>query len=262
MPTMRNRFAWALCLGLGLVLIAGRAPAAPQARTATDRPGQSPLREARQAVLVITDGWDTVAGTLQRFERADAAGSWKTVGSRVAAVVGKSGLAWGRGLRTDPTSGPVKKEGDGKAPAGVFRLADVFGQSAEKPASLAMPYRFLGDNVECVDDGRSTHYNELVTRQQVKAVDWTTSEKMWAEPLYKWGVVVQHNAGRPERSGGSCIFLHIWRGPASGTAGCTAMAESDLLALIRWLDAGKSPTLVQLPRREYERLKSAWGLPG
>jgi hypothetical protein len=39
------------------------------------------------------------------------------------------------------------------------------------------------------------------------------------------------------------------------------MAESDLLALIKWLDARKSPTLVQLPRREYERLKSAWGLP-
>lgn len=258
---MRHRFGCALCLALGLVLVAGRA-ALPQAHTPADASGQSPLRGARQAVLVVTDGWDAVAGSLQRFERADAAGSWKPVGPRVATVVGRSGLGWGRGLRADEAGGPLKKEGDGKSPAGVFRLADVFGQSAQKPARLTMPYRFLGDNVECVDDGRSTHYNELVTRQQVQAVDWTTSEKMWAEPLYKWGVVVQHNAGKPDPSGGSCIFLHIWRGPASGTAGCTAMAEPDLLALIHWLDASKNPALVQLPRREYERVRSAWGLPG
>jgi len=96
---------------------------------------------------------------------------------------------------------------------------------------------------------------------------------MWAEPLYKWGVVVEHN-GTPARvprwgprpqptqpGAGSCIFLHIWRGPDAGTAGCTAMAEPALLDTIRWLDADKSPVLVQLPVAEYRRLKAVWTLP-
>ncbi len=222
---------------------------------------QSPLDESRQVLVVVTDGWESVGGTLRRFERDNRSVPWRQVGSPVPVVVGKNGLGWGRGLPIEPGDGPIKKEGDGKGPAGVFRLAGVFGQSPEPPARLAMPYQFLGQNVECVDDVRSAHYNRLVTRQQVDRADWTSSEKMWTEPLYKWGVVVEHNSGPPQPSGGSCIFLHIWRGPTAGTAGCTAMAESALLDTITWLDAGKTPVLVQLPRVEYERVKAAWRLP-
>lgn len=220
-----------------------------------------PLDESRQLLIVVTDGWDAVAGTLRRFERENRSAPWRAVGSPVPVVVGKNGLGWGRGLRIETGDGPVKKEGDGKGPAGAFRLGEVFGQSPDPPARLAMPYQFLGQNVECVDDVRSTHYNRLVTRQQIDRADWTSSERMWAEPLYKWGVVVEHNSGRPVPSGGSCIFLHIWRGSTSGTAGCTAMAEPALLDTITWLDADRTPVLVQLPRAEYERLKSVWRLP-
>jgi D-alanyl-D-alanine dipeptidase len=39
------------------------------------------------------------------------------------------------------------------------------------------------------------------------------------------------------------------------------MDESNLLDTIAWLDGAKHPLLVQLPRAEYERLKTAWGLP-
>jgi hypothetical protein len=60
---------------------------------------------------------------------------------------------------------------------------------------------------------------------------------------------------------GSCIFLHIWRSPEKGTAGCTAMAEEDLLAVLLWLKNEKNPLLAQLPRAEYEKLWKVWGLP-
>jgi len=61
---------------------------------------------------------------------------------------------------------------------------------------------------------------------------------------------------------GSCIFLHIWRGPGQGTAGCTAMPEEILLDTIHWLNS-KAPNavLVQLPDSEYQRLKAKWSLP-
>jgi len=77
---------------------------------------------------------------------------------------------------------------------------------------------------------------------------------------YRWGVVVDHNAER-ETGCGSCVFLHIWEAPGKGTAGCTAMNSSSMEAVLRWLDAKERPVLVQLPRAEFERLRTAWGLP-
>jgi L,D-peptidoglycan transpeptidase YkuD (ErfK/YbiS/YcfS/YnhG family) len=221
-----------------------------------------PVDRALQLLLVLTDGWDAVDGTMQRFERVSADAPWRAVGPAVPIVVGRAGLAWGRGLAGAPGPGPVKREGDGKSPAGVFHLSTVFGQSPGQPAGWRMPYRYLADNVECVDDGRSASYNRLTTRTAAERVDWSSSEKMWQEPLYKWGVVVDHNTAAPvQPAGGSCIFLHIWKGPGHGTAGCTAMEESALTAMVGWLAPASTPLLVQLPRAEYARLKPAWRLP-
>jgi len=203
-----------------------------------------------------------VDGTVQRFERSSATGSWRAVGPAVPVVVGRSGLAWGKGLASLRGPGPVKREGDGKSPAGVFLLSTAFGQTPVAPPGWQLPYRYLADEVECVDDIKSASYNRLTTRRGAAQADWSSSEKMWQEPLYKWGVVVDHNTSSPlQPAGGSCIFLHIWRGPGRGTAGCTAMDESALTTTIGWLAPRQAPLLVQLPRAEYKRLKSAWRLP-
>jgi L,D-peptidoglycan transpeptidase YkuD (ErfK/YbiS/YcfS/YnhG family) len=258
-----------LVLALTLAWIAVTCAVQPKPfDSAQVRPGQregpagSPLEGARQVLLVLTDGWDAVSGTLQRFDRSSADGPWQAVGPAVPVVVGRSGLAWGSGVAPVQAPGPVKREGDGKSPAGVFRLSTAFGQTPDKPSAWQLPYRSLGDDVECVDDVRSASYNRLTTRSAAARVDWSSSEKMWQEPLYKWGVVVDHNASsQVQPAGGSCIFLHIWRGPGRGTAGCTATEESALTAVIAWLAPKPAPLLVQLPRAEYERLKSAWRLP-
>jgi D-alanyl-D-alanine dipeptidase len=240
-----------------LIVVAGLLGNAP-----SEQPSQSPLRGSRQLLVVVTASWTAVGGTLQRFERETATGPWTAVGSRVAVVVGRNGLAWGRGVADGrATGGPVKKEGDGKAPAGVFRLGTSFGHSRQPLPGVALPYRSLDGTVECVDDVRSAHYNRLVTRQEVDRVDWSSSERMWAEPLYKWGIVVGHNTPDVAAGDGSCIFLHIWKDAGTGTAGCTAMDERSLAEIIAWLQPASSPLFIQLPREEYDRLKSAWDLP-
>jgi D-alanyl-D-alanine dipeptidase len=63
------------------------------------------------------------------------------------------------------------------------------------------------------------------------------------------------------RGGGSCIFLHVWRGPESTTSGCTAMPEGDLAEVIRWLDHDAVPVVVELPRAAYLRRVRSWELP-
>jgi D-alanyl-D-alanine dipeptidase len=219
------------------------------------------LARATQLLVVTTASWDTTGGTLRRYLR-DATGAWRAEGPRVPVVVGRTGLAWGVGVAPDAAGEPAKHEGDGKAPAGVFPLTTVFGFAPRAAAvGTRLPYLPLVETTECVDDTASAKYNAIVDRARVPRVDWTSSERMRRIDLYRLGVVVDYNA-RPAAAGrGSCIFLHVWSGPRSSTAGCTAMPEPALAELVRWLDPARRPALVQLTEVAYARRRAAWGLP-
>jgi D-alanyl-D-alanine dipeptidase len=74
-------------------------------------------------------------------------------------------------------------------------------------------------------------------------------------------VIVGYNASPPIKGRGSCIFLHIWAGPDSHTAGCTAFDEAMLREMMLWLDPEKRPLLVQLTADHYKKLEASWRLP-
>jgi D-alanyl-D-alanine dipeptidase len=243
---------------LGLSLLCGAT--ADAQRVSPARPNAIPA-SARQLVLVVTPSWDTTSGTLRRYVRATASAPWRRVGAVVPVVVGASGLAWGVDSLGTPGD-PHKREGDGRSPAGIFPLDSAFGFAPPSAMSrLRVPYLPLLAGTECVDDTASVHYNTVVDRDRVPSVDWNSSEHMRRIAQYQVGVLVGYNA-RPVSAGhGSCIFLHIWDGPGSSTAGCTAFPRADVERLVAWLDAAKYPVLVQLPSAEYARLKKRWALP-
>ena len=212
-------------------------------------------------VLVVTPAWDSTSGSLRRFERETPRGAWRQVGGTVPIVVGRTGVAWDGQLGLARAGEPVKREGDGRSPAGIFPLDTAFGFDARQSAPwVRLPYVQLRTTTECVDDGQSVHYNTIVDRDAVPRVDWTSSEKMRSIGQYEFGVHVAYNAP-PTPSRGSCIFLHIWAGPRSVTAGCTAMDEGALEALMRWVDPARRPMLVQLPASGVARLRGEWRLP-
>jgi D-alanyl-D-alanine dipeptidase len=92
--------------------------------------------------------------------------------------------------------------------------------------------------------------------------DWDSAEIMRRDDdLYKWGMNIEQNFPAVKPYCGSCIFFHIWRKPGSGTEGCTAMAEEDLLALMSWADPAQHPLVVQLPTEIYEKVRKEWDLP-
>ena len=223
---------------------------------------REPLRGSRQLIVVVTSSWESPQGALQFFTRTDDSFQWTPAGERSALTVGSKGLGWGTGVHGGALGdGPVKREGDNRSPAGVFGLSAIYGYAAEGP-SFRMPYIPLDSTVECVDDPGSKYYNMIVDRQNVERVDWTSSERMrFAGHEYQWGVVVEHNTNPRIPGDGSCIFLHIWGGPGVATTGCTALSEDELVHILGRLDPAAKPMLVQLPRSEYERLKSAWHLP-
>ena len=194
-----------------------------------------PLAASRQAVVVETENWDATTGTLRRYERDATQPVWHAVGDPVPVVIGRKGLA--------PPS--QKREGDGRSPAGIYPLGTAFGFAPD--ADLHIPYREIRETTECVDDSDSFFYNEIVDRDLTPRVDWSSSERMRQIPQYRWGVVVEFNTP-PQPRRGSCIFLHIWSGPDSTTAGCTAMRREDLETIVRWLEPQANPMLVQFPK--------------
>ena len=230
---------------------------------ATVRTATPELDHSLQCVVVLTDTWTSTTGVMQAFGREEGVANWKEQGPGIAVVVGRNGLGQGRGLvDLDFEGAQAKEEGDDRAPAGIFHLSSAFGYApADSAAWVKLPYLALSRQIEGIDDPNSRFYNKLVDRSKVAQIDWRSSEQMRRDDVrYKWGVVVDHNpAAIP--GAGSCIFLHIWKRSASPTAGCTAMPESDLVRLIRWLDPARHPILVQMPKAAYQSIQAKYGLP-
>lgn len=219
---------------------------------------------AQQLVLVTSADWNATDGQLRRFER-DGDG-WTQVGAAVPITLGRTGSAWGIGLNAARDDGPVKREGDGKSPAGVFAIGPAFGYAAS--ARTGLDYKAMGGNDWCIDVPESAYYNRIVDRSVVKAPGLDKSSEPMRRDLhvdgdqrYREGFVIEHNADGAVRQGGSCIFAHLWKAPGETTSGCTAMAPASMDTLLAWLDARRRPVFVQLPRAEYARLAHDWKLP-
>ncbi len=218
---------------------------------------------SRQLLLVTAEGWDSTSGELRRFERAQAGGEWTAVGGPVYVNLGRHGLGWGRGLHGLALGpGPVKREGDGRAPAGLFELGTGFAYDPAALGAVRVPLLRADADLVCVDDAGSRLYNQIVRKSSVAAPDWASAENMRrADGQYRLGLLVRHNMDPVTPGGGSCIFMHIWLGRGVGSSGCTNMAPENMQELLRWLDQDRAPVLVQLPRKELERYRASWHLP-
>ncbi len=254
---------WNASLVLPLLLIAGCADYPVTTSDTTTGDDTRAWADAGQLVLVTTADWDSTSGQLRRYER-DGVG-WKQVGDANDIVVGRAGIAWGAGLNTRHGDGPVKREGDGKAPAGVFAIGPAFGYA--DTAKTGLDYKAMGINDWCIDVPASAYYNRIIDRSLVKAPLLDQASEPMRRDLhesgdqrYREGFVIQHNAANVPNVG-SCIFAHLWTGPDSTTAGCTAMAPASMDALLAWLDARRKPVFVQLPQAQYLKLRTAWNLP-
>jgi L,D-peptidoglycan transpeptidase YkuD (ErfK/YbiS/YcfS/YnhG family) len=218
--------------------------------------GWSIPKQTKQLVTAVADSWTSTHAQLALWQRTDA--GWQRVGEPWPAVLGKAGIGWGIGIAPN-REGPGKKEGDLKSPAGVFAFRTAYGYADDAPKEWRMPYEASQD-LECVDDPGSDHYTKIVDRKQVPS-DWQSAEQMRRDDaVYEWVLDVAHNADA-KPGAGSCIFLHVWSGPESTTAGCTAMDKVKLETLLAKLDPANQPLYVLLPRAEYAQVAAAWGLP-
>ena len=201
---------------------------------------QAQIPNSKQLIVVSTKNWSTPNGTLQRYEKKD---KWHKVGKAINIKLGRNGLGWGIGLHSIPINAKhIKKEGDGKAPAGIFSLKQAFGYN---PFVADYPYEVYKATDHCIDDVNSKLYNKIVDSTKIKK-DYKSKEHMkFPKDYYKYGIVVNHNhidEVGAVKGAGSCIFMHIKKVP---TAGCTVMNEDEMKEIIKWLDAESEPLLVQ-----------------
>ena len=199
---------------------------------------------SEQLILIVSNDFNNTHAVLTRYEKQQNA--FKQVEENIIVNIGRNGLAWGIGESgfTPKAGEPIKKEGDGRAPAGIFQISKAFGYATT--IKTKMPYVQADKELICVDDSQSKDYNKILDKNRSdnpKSFEWMRRE----DDLYKIGLVIEHNA-QAKKGAGSCIFFHIHKSEDAPTAGCSAMKEEDLTTIIRWLDPAKNPKVVQIPR--------------
>ena len=218
----------------------------------------------RQCILGIAPDWNSSSVTLSFFERASAQQPWQLTLKPWTARIGKNGLVWGLGLHPLARNASIKREGDGRAPAGVFSLGDAWGHAASIAKQPSMRYHIVTTRDLWIDDPQSPLYNHHYKLGHEPISAWELKQQMKQnDPAHALKLFIAHNASPPIQPGrGSAIFFHIWRRDGlAASAGCTTMAPAMLATMIRRLDPQQQPLYVLLPAGEYQARKNAWKLP-
>lgn len=185
------------------------------------------IGSARQVVSVTASGYGTSYATFQAF--TEGASGWTRTFGPWTARIGRQGFA--------PPG--QKREGDLRTPTGAYGFSFFFGVNANPGVKYA--YRSI-DSAAIVwdDDPASANYNQWIdTRTGAGA--GASPEPMHNVPVYDYGAVIAYNTARTPGLG-SAIFLH--QNGSGSTAGCVSLPQSQLLAVLRWLDPAASPVIV------------------
>ncbi|MBX7157253.1 MAG: L,D-transpeptidase family protein [Verrucomicrobiae bacterium] len=218
---------------------------------------------SQQIILGLADDWNSSYVKLYRFEKNDS--SWQMVGTPWQGRLGKSGLAWGRGLHPENLPGLIKREMDNRAPCGVFELGDAYGYARTVPHNPNLRYIPIDERDLWIDDPTSPYYNKHVRLKEKRPLTaWENKQQMrMNDDAHSLKLFIAHNANLNIKPGfGSAIFFHIWRENGNKpTSGCTTMSREKLSELIQWVNPGLKPLFVLLPRPVYENVKTNWALP-
>ena len=219
-------------------------------------------KQSTQCLVGIAKDWNSSHVSLQLYQKSG--NQWQKVGTAWNGRLGKNGLIWGLGLHTNPAKAAVKAEGDGRTPAGVFRIGGAWGYQASIPKHPKLSYRQVTPRDLWVEDPASPSYNQHIILPHEPATAWEKKQQMKQDDnAHKLKLFIAHNAPpKIIKGAGSSIFFHIWRNSGnSATAGCTTMEEQRLRTLISAIDPTRQPLYVILPAAEYQQYRAAWKLP-
>jgi L,D-peptidoglycan transpeptidase YkuD (ErfK/YbiS/YcfS/YnhG family) len=125
-----------------------------------------------------------------------------------------------------------KIEGDGATPIGTFALRQLFYRADRLALPLTkIPTRAIQQHDGWCDAPSDENYNQLVSMPYSASV-----ENLWRDDrVYDLIVVMGYNDAPVVPGKGSAIFMHIATPDYAPTAGCVALSQSDLLAVLKSL---------------------------
>jgi L,D-peptidoglycan transpeptidase YkuD (ErfK/YbiS/YcfS/YnhG family) len=207
----------------------------------------APLANAKRLVLVTAPGMNDMAATMRLYERASAKEPWRALDPPEPATIGRAGMGWSQFfLKAARRGEPLKVEGDKRTPAGIYPIGRSFGVLASSRPN----YLQVTPDTICVNDVSSPAYNTIASRARVgPAVHAENMSRIL--PMYRRGLLVDYPTDAKKQAG-SCIFIHVWRSPTTGTAGCVAVPEPRVEALQDFAAGGA--VLAVLPRGALDRL--------
>jgi L,D-peptidoglycan transpeptidase YkuD (ErfK/YbiS/YcfS/YnhG family) len=189
----------------------------------------------RQVIVAYAPGYGVSAGTLETFQKVN--GVWQPVFGKMAMRLGVHGFR------------DRKVEGDLATPTGMYRVGGTMYGIAGNPG-VRYAYHQLVTDDWWNENPASPGYNSFAHGTNPGG----SSEPLWQiSPQYTYFAVITYNIpvvpATPPR--GSGIFLHVSAG--HGTAGCLALAQGDLVRVLRWLDPGAAPRIVMAPTQSLGR---------
>jgi L,D-peptidoglycan transpeptidase YkuD (ErfK/YbiS/YcfS/YnhG family) len=213
-----------------------RAPAAPPAAANPAQRLRTLPPQTRQVVIASTESFGSNVATLEAFTKTGD--RWHPAFPPMHARIGQAGFA------------DRKAEGDLKTPTGVYALGGTMYGIAANPG-VRYAYHQLVPDDWWNENPATPGYNTFFHGPNPGGA----SEALWrVSPQYRYFAVINYNIpvvpADPPR--GSGIFLHVMN-PGKATAGCVSLAETDLLAVLRWLDPGSAPRMVLAPRTVLDR---------
>lgn len=229
--------------------------ATPHPPVLTPRPlNLEGLGSARQVVIVTTNGWREIHGTIEAWDLGSD-GTWRMVMAPYNANIGING--W--------VVGSQRVQGDHKTPVGIYPLHRAFGKSANPGSGL--PYRQLTPSNYWAGDQRDPKTYNVFQVSHPSTAKWRTSQSehlYYVMPAYQYVAAIDYNlAGGVHRQAdgqnvatapantrlGSAIFLHCYgtTGPHGYTLGCVNTHPAKIVWLLRWFDLAKSPVIAMGP---------------
>ena len=193
---------------------------------------------SEQLVVVLSSELNATQGSMQRYEKHE---QWVKIGVPALVTLGRGGLGYSAFRE------PLKNEGDGRSPAGIFPITATFGY--DQNTTFKLPYWYADENLYCVDDVNDSRYNRMLRIFDKSSLPASYETMHRSDGVYRYGAVIGYN-DMGQKGRGSCIFIHLNHADKHPTSGCTAMDETPLLELLKWLEPQKNPQILQVLKSE------------
>lgn len=219
-----------------------RSSAAPHTQTYRPPVVGSPLPlgystgDATQVITATAASMSSTSGAVQAWQKSS--GGWTRVGPAIPAWFGSQGL-------TNHMSEQIAA-----TPVGSYTLTQAFGHDPDPGTGL--PY-FQTDNADwwmsetSGPDARLYNTHQRCTTSSCPFDAAAPNEHLATElPYYDYAVVIDYNTanapGGVRVGAGSAVFLHVTDG--SPTAGCVAIDQARLVAIMQWLKPSAHPRIL------------------